>query len=92
MAKPTRRLVLPDAVRKQAIGALQTYFRENMDDPIGDLKAGLLLDFIVSELGPSIYNQAIADARTFIDERASDLAAICYHDEFPASSRRRTNP
>jgi uncharacterized protein (DUF2164 family) len=81
-------IVLPDVARKQAIAALQQYFVENMDEPIGDLKAGLLLDFFLSELGPSVYNQAIADARTFFEERTADLAAICFHDEFPTSRKK----
>lgn len=81
-------LSLPELARKQAIAALQQYFADNVDEPIGDLKAGLLLDFMLSELGPSIYNQAIADARTFFEERTSDLGAICYHDEFPTSRKR----
>jgi uncharacterized protein (DUF2164 family) len=81
-------VTLPDAGRKQAIAALQQYFAANMDEDIGDLKAGLLLDFVLSELGPSVYNQAIADARAFFEERSSDLAAICYHDEFPTSRKK----
>jgi uncharacterized protein (DUF2164 family) len=86
---PTKKhITLPGAARKQAIAALQEYFRDNLDDEIGDLKAGLLLDFILSELGPSVYNQAIADARAFFDERLGDLSAICYQEEFPASHRR----
>jgi uncharacterized protein (DUF2164 family) len=80
-------IVLPDAARKQAIAALKQYFAANMDEEIGDLKAGLLLDFVLSELGPSVYNQAIADARAFFEERTSDLAAICYRDEFPTSRK-----
>ena len=80
-------IVLPETVRKQAIGALREYFAANMDEEIGDLKAGLLLDFILIELGPSVYNQAIADARTFFEERTGDLAAICYRDEFPTSRK-----
>jgi uncharacterized protein (DUF2164 family) len=80
-------IVLPDAARKQAIAALRQYFAANMDEEIGDLKAGLLLDFVLSELGPSVYNQAIADARAFFEERTSDLAAICYRDEFPTSRK-----
>jgi uncharacterized protein (DUF2164 family) len=83
-----RSLTINDAARKQAIAALQQYFADNMDEPIGDLKAGLLLDFILSELGPSVYNQAIAEARAFFEERTSDLAAICYHDEFPTSRKK----
>jgi uncharacterized protein (DUF2164 family) len=82
-----RNIALSDSSRRQAIAAIQQYFVDNLDEPIGDLKAGLLLDFVLSELGPSIYNQAIADARTFFEERTSDLAAICYHDEFPSSRK-----
>jgi uncharacterized protein (DUF2164 family) len=81
-------IVFPDPARKQAVAALQQYCAENLDEPIGDLKAGLLLDFILSELGPSVYNQAIADARAFFEERTSDLAAICFHDEFPTSRKK----
>lgn len=80
-------IVLPDAARKQAVAALRQYVGANLEEEIGDLKAGLMLDFILSELGPSIYNQAIADARTFFEERTSDLAALCYHDEFPTSRK-----
>ena len=80
-------IALSDAGRKQAVAAMQQYFAANLDDEIGELKAGLLLDFILSELGPSIYNQAIADAKSFFDERSADLGAVCYHDEFPTSRK-----
>ena len=88
MPKAKREITLQEGPRKQAVAALQQYFADNMDEPIGDLKAGLLLDFVLSELGPSIYNQAIGDARLFFEERTSDLAAICYHDEFPTSRKK----
>lgn len=78
-------ITVSDEVRKQAVAALRAYFDDHMDEEIGDLKAGLLLDFILAELGPTIYNQAIADACTFFEERVVDLAAICYHEEFPSS-------
>jgi len=81
-------IVLPDVARKQAIAAIQQYFAENMDEPIGDLKAGLLLDFFLSELSPSVYNQAIADARAFFEERTADLAAMCFWHEFPTSRKK----
>lgn len=80
-------LSLPDASRKQAIAALQDYFRDNPDDEIGDLKAGLLLDHILGEIGPSLYNQGLADARAFIEERTTDLAML-QRDEFPGGRKR----
>lgn len=86
-SRGTPPIALPDAARKQAIAALQQYFAANMEEEIGDLKAALLLDFILSELGPSVYNQALADARAFFEERSNDLAAVYYRDEFPTSRK-----
>lgn len=75
-------ITFADAARKQAIGSIRRYFAENLDEDIGDLKAGLLLDYVLAEIGPTIYNQALADARQFFEERAADLDAMGYQDEF----------
>ena len=56
-------------------------------EPIGDLKAGLLLDLLLTRAGPAIYNQAIQDARVWIQTRAEDLDAELYEPE-PDSPRR----
>lgn len=58
-------------------------------EEIGDLKAGLFFDFILTELGPTIYNQAIADAQAFLEERVADLGGACAQTEFPSSGRRK---
>jgi len=73
----------------QAVAALRNYAAEHLDTEIGDLKADLLLRYVLEEIGPTIYNQAIADARAFFEERTADLAAVCYRAEFPSSTRRR---
>ena len=67
--------------RTEAIASLKRYFEENLD-PIGDLPAGLLLNFIVEEIGPVIYNQAITDAQTRLTQRVADLNGELYADEF----------
>jgi len=85
-------LTLPDEARKQAIPSLQRFFREELDQEIGDLKAGLVLDYFLEEIGPAVYNKALADATRFFTERAADLEALGYRDEFaywPAAERRR---
>ncbi len=69
-------------VRTTAIASIQRYFEENMSEPIGDLPAGLLLNFMVEEIGPVIYNAAIADAQTRMQQRVSDLNGDLYADEF----------
>lgn len=79
--KPT--ITISHEARKQAIGSIRRYFAENLDDDVGELKAGLLLDYFLSEIGPTVYNRAIADARAFFEERAADLDGMCYQAEFP---------
>jgi uncharacterized protein (DUF2164 family) len=74
---------ISDQSRKQAIASIRRYVTENMDEPIGDLKAALFLDYILEEIGPTIYNAAIADARSFFEERIADLDGIGYQAEFP---------
>jgi uncharacterized protein (DUF2164 family) len=68
--------------RTAAIASLQRYFEENLPEPIGDLPAGLLLNFILEEIGPVIYNKAIADAQARLLQRVSDLNGELYADEF----------
>jgi uncharacterized protein (DUF2164 family) len=68
--------------RESAIASTQRYFEENMTEPIGNLAAGLLLDFFMQEVGPAIYNQAIADAQALMQQRAADLSGELYADEF----------
>ncbi len=41
-------------VRSEAIASLQHYFVENMDEPIGKIRAGALLAFFVEKIGPVI--------------------------------------
>ncbi|WP_353155432.1 DUF2164 domain-containing protein [Herminiimonas fonticola] len=67
---------------ERLIGSIQRYFTANMDEGIGELKARLLLDFCVKELGPSIYNQAIVDAQSVLQEKVAELDVSCYEAEF----------
>lgn len=62
--------------------SLKRYVGEHLDEEIGELKAGMMLDFVLKEIAPSIYNQAIADAQTYFQARVSDLEGVCYEEEF----------
>jgi uncharacterized protein (DUF2164 family) len=80
--------------RTTAIGSIQRYFEENLPEPIGELPAGLLLNFFLEEIGPAIYNQAITDAQARIQQRVADLSGELYADEFQywprADAKRKT--
>jgi uncharacterized protein (DUF2164 family) len=78
---------LSKQTRAEAVTSLQRYFQENMSGPIGELSAGLLLNFILEEIGPVIYNHAIADAQTRMQLRVADLTGDLYADEFQYWSR-----
>jgi uncharacterized protein (DUF2164 family) len=82
-------ITIPKESHAQAVTSLRRYAADHLDAEFGDLKADLLLRFMLEEIGPTIYNQAIADARVFFEERTADLAAVCYRAEFPFSTRRR---
>ena len=73
---------LSKQARADALASLQRYFEENMPEPIGHLLGGLLLDFFLEEVGPAIYNKAIADAQERVQQRAADMTGELYADEF----------
>ena len=68
--------------RTAAVASIQRYFEENLPEPIGDLPAGLLLNFFLEEIGPAVYNRAIRDAQARMQQRAADLDGELYVDEF----------
>jgi len=73
---------LTKEAEKKLIISIKRYFAENMEEEIGDLKAKLLMDYCIEEIGPSIYNQAIADAQTFMQDKVVDLDVSLYEPEF----------
>ena len=73
---------LPEDKQSRIIESIKRYFLENLEDEIGDLKASLLLDYVVHEIGPVMYNQAILDAQAFMADKLDDLESSCYEPEF----------
>jgi len=68
--------------RAEAVASVQRYFEENMAEPVGEMKAGLFLDFFLEEVGPVVYNRAVADAQTRMQMRVADLNGELFADEF----------
>jgi uncharacterized protein (DUF2164 family) len=73
---------LPEDTTKKLRASVQRYVREELEQDIGDLKADLLIDYVLKEIGPSVYNQAIADAQAYFSQRVTDLEGVCYEREF----------
>jgi uncharacterized protein (DUF2164 family) len=64
--------------RHKLAQSIKRYAAENLDEEIGDLKASLLLDYILEEIGPHIYNHAIADAQAYMQEKVTDMENSCF--------------
>lgn len=62
--------------RKEMIRTLQVYFLKEREEELGDLAAGLLLDFIIDKLAFEFYNQGVYDSYKFMSERTEDLLGI----------------
>ncbi|MEO6873314.1 MAG: DUF2164 domain-containing protein [Opitutaceae bacterium] len=63
------------------VPSLQRYFREEMDEELSELRAKLLLTYLLKEIGPFAYNQGVRDAEKFFRGKLEDLSATCFEDE-----------
>jgi len=81
-------IALSKDARTCAIASLERYFIEENGDPIGNMAAGALLNFFLAEIGPTIYNQAVAEAQERLQARVAELDIELHEDTFTWWSRR----
>lgn len=79
---------LKKEVEEQLTGSLRRYWKQEEGDELGELRAQMFLKFILEEIGPSIYNQAIADAQAYMQEKTSEMEISCYAEEFAYWGKR----
>lgn len=73
---------LSKAARQTVVASIQRYFKENMDEPIGNITAGALLGFFLEEIGPLVYNKAVADVQQRLQARIQEIDVEVYEPEF----------
>ena len=82
--------------RAQAIASIERYFRENMDEKIGNIAAGGLLGFFLEEIGPLVFNQAVAQVQERLALKVSEIDIEVHEDEFSYwrkfDKQRKTKP
>ena len=76
------KIELDERKRADATASLQRYFEENLSEPIGQLPAKMLLDFILAEIGPAIYNHGVRDPRERMQARLEDVEGELFAEEF----------
>ncbi len=57
-----------------AVEKLREFHLDRFDRDLSDFQADALLEFILAEIGPDIYDQALEDARAFMFEKLEDLS------------------
>ncbi|WP_337098491.1 DUF2164 domain-containing protein [Paenibacillus sp. YIM B09110] len=75
--------------KQQLVNELQGYFELERSEEIGTLAAEQLLDFMIEQLGPFLYNHAMSDARKTVLERMQSLEDELYALEKPVLGGKR---
>jgi len=68
-------IILSKEQKLSATTKLQEYFEQELDRELGQFEAEFLLEFIMKELGSSIYNQALYDAQSLLTAKIEDVFA-----------------
>ncbi|WP_188454214.1 DUF2164 domain-containing protein [Virgibacillus oceani] len=62
--------------KDEMIGLIQGYFEKERDEQLGELAAGMLLEFFMNELAPMFYNIGVEDSHAFISAKLEDIFEI----------------
>lgn len=79
---------LPKDVRAAAVTSIERYFEQQLEQRIGNIAAASLLAYFVEEIGPVIYNQAVADVQERLQARVAELDIEVHEEEFGYWRRR----
>jgi uncharacterized protein (DUF2164 family) len=72
-----------------AVSSIERYYQENFNEKLGNIQAAALLHFFLEEIGPSIYNRAIAEAQERLMVRVGELDIECHKEEFGYWTKRK---
>ncbi len=67
---------------QRLLESIKRYAAEHLEEEMGDLKASLLLKYVLEEVGPCIYNRAIADAQAYLHDKTGDMDGTLFEPEF----------
>jgi uncharacterized protein (DUF2164 family) len=77
------RIRLDGERRERLLHSVRRFFADALDLELGELAAERVVDFFAKELGAPVYNQAIQDARAFLQAKLDDLEGEFYEPEEP---------
>ena len=69
--------------REIIVRKIQLYFREELNQSLGQFDAEFLLNFVVEELGVYFYNRGLYDAQAILERRLESVGEAIYELEKP---------
>jgi uncharacterized protein (DUF2164 family) len=69
--------------KAELVRRLQRWCAEEIDTELGGFDAEFLLDFVVAEIGPQIYNRAVQDAIAALDGPLEGMKDVLWALEKP---------
>ncbi|MCH4889477.1 DUF2164 domain-containing protein [Acidaminobacter sp. JC074] len=76
------KIKLTPQIKEKIIDSLRDYFQEERSEDLSHLGADLMLDFILKEVGPMIYNQALIDVHEMMESKIEDIFLLELDDDY----------
>lgn len=73
-------LTLSDDRREALAGHLQRLFAEAFDEDLSGFRAEAIIELMLKQLGPAVYNQAVEDVRAHFQDKLDDLSGEVWVD------------
>ena len=67
--------------RDELITSIRRYLREELDQEVGEMRAGFLLDYVMREVAPLAYNRGVRDAEAYFRAKVEDFPGTCFAEE-----------
>jgi uncharacterized protein (DUF2164 family) len=75
-------ITLADHARKQALTSIKRFRADNLEGDVTDLRTIAVLEFVLKEIGSTVYNAGVADAQAYLRDRVADLEGTCFEPAF----------
>jgi uncharacterized protein (DUF2164 family) len=73
-------LTLSDDRRAALAGHLQRLFAEDFNEDLSGFRAEAIIELMLKQLGPAVYNQAVEDVRAHFQDKLDDLSGEVWVD------------
>ncbi|XAL99246.1 DUF2164 domain-containing protein [Phycisphaeraceae bacterium D3-23] len=71
---------LTDERRKHLIAQITSFMYDELDTEIGELRATLVLEFMMKHSAAEAYNQGVTDCRAYLTNKLADMEIDLHED------------